>query len=86
MSEAAGSEEETVPVAPSSLITAVTCEQLGQTAADSSARLQLVDRFARITDQRSRGGRRHSPASLLAETAQLGQWGVTAGHKGLRLL
>jgi predicted transposase YbfD/YdcC len=58
-----------VPVAPSSLITAANCERLEETDADSSARLHLVDRFALIIDPRSRRGRRHSLASLLAVVA-----------------
>ncbi len=58
-----------MPVAPSSLIAAVDREQLGETDADSSARLELLDRFALICDPRSRRGRRHSLASVLAVVA-----------------
>ncbi|WP_406317592.1 ISAs1 family transposase [Streptosporangium sp. NBC_01639] len=58
-----------MPVAPSSLINAVGCEQVGQTDTDSSARLKLTDRFALISDPRSARGRRHSLASILAIVA-----------------
>lgn len=58
-----------MPVSPSSLIAAVDVEQLGETDADSSARLELLDRFALICDPRSRRGRRHSLASVLGVVA-----------------
>jgi len=58
-----------VPVAPSSLINVVGREQIGQTNTDSSARLNLLDRFALISDPRSARGRRHCLASILAIVA-----------------
>lgn len=58
-----------MPVTPSLLIAAVDGEQLGETDADSSARLELLDRFALICDPRSRRGRRHSLTSVLAVVA-----------------
>ncbi|WP_326642347.1 transposase family protein [Streptosporangium sp. NBC_01755] len=58
-----------MPVTPSSLIAAVDREQLEETNAGSSARLELLGRFALITDPRSRRGRRHSLVSALAVVA-----------------
>ncbi|ACZ88078.1 ISAs1 family transposase [Streptosporangium roseum] len=58
-----------MPVAPSSLINAVGREQIGQTNTDSSARLDLIDRFTLISDPRSTRGRRHCLASILAIVA-----------------
>ncbi|MEU8272618.1 ISAs1 family transposase [Sphaerisporangium sp. NPDC049002] len=51
---------------PSSLISAADREQLEQSVLDSASRLSLMDRFAMVSDPRSRRGRRHSLASVLA--------------------
>lgn len=58
-----------MPVVPSSLITAIDRARLGETGPDSSAQQDLMERFALICDPRSRRGRRHRLASVLALVA-----------------